>query len=142
MTAPTDGPPARRQPFDGRMRAALGAVAITGAGLSLGSAAVFGVATAFGVAVGGAIATANLWALARIVAALLPDDAPGSNAQSRAGWALVAMLKMLGLVAGVWLLMRHGVVSALPMLVGFGALPIGIAIGTLVSDRTPAPERP
>jgi hypothetical protein len=42
---------------------------------------------------------------------------------------------MFGLVVAVWLLMRHGVVSPLPMMVGFGALPIGIAIGSLVSDR-------
>jgi hypothetical protein len=43
--------------------------------------------------------------------------------------------------------MRHGVVSPLPMLVGFGSLPIGIAIGSLVSDRSAPPgdepaERP
>jgi hypothetical protein len=42
---------------------------------------------------------------------------------------------MVGLLAVTWLLMRHGVVSPLPMLVGFGALPIGIAIGSIVSDR-------
>ncbi len=46
------------------------------------------------------------------------------------------MLKMLGLVGGVWLLMRHGVVSPIPMVVGFGSLPIGIVIGSLVSDRS------
>jgi hypothetical protein len=124
------------------MRTALAAVAIAGAGLSLGALPVFGLGAALSVAVGGAIATANLWALARIVLALLPDDRAGAQAQSKAGWALVALLKMLGLIAAVWLLMRHGVVSPLPMLVGFGALPIGIAIGTLVSDRRPAPERP
>ncbi len=90
----------------------------------------------------GGIAAGNLWALARIIVALLPAEVEAARKQSRAGWALVAMLKMFGLVAAVWLLMRHGVVSPLPMLVGFGALPIGIAIGSLVSDRGARPQEP
>jgi hypothetical protein len=54
---------------------------------------------------------------------------------------------MVGLVGVVWLLMRHGVVSPVPMMVGIGALPIGIAIGGLVSDRNapgavPGDDRP
>ena len=53
---------------------------------------------------------------------------------------MLAVVKMLGLVAVVWLLMRHGVASPIPMVVGLGALPIGIAIGSLVSDRS-VPER-
>jgi hypothetical protein len=48
---------------------------------------------------------------------------------------------MLGLVAAVWLLMRHGVTAPLPMVVGLGSLPIGIVIGSLVSDRS-VPEQP
>jgi hypothetical protein len=47
---------------------------------------------------------------------------------------------MFGLLAAAWLLMRHGVVSPVPMLVGFGSLPIGIAIGSLVSDRGAASD--
>jgi hypothetical protein len=47
---------------------------------------------------------------------------------------------MFALSASAWLLMRHGIVSPLPMLIGFGALPIGIAIGSLVSDRSAPPE--
>jgi hypothetical protein len=122
------------------MRRSIVAVALAGGALSLAALLFFGIATAFSVAVGAVIAAANLWALARIIGALLPADAPGAREQSKAGWGLVAMLKMLGLVAGVWLLMRHGVVSPLPMLVGFGSLPIGIAIGSLVSDRSAPSE--
>jgi hypothetical protein len=70
----------------------------------------------------------------------LPNDRAGAESQSRGGWALVAGIKMFGLVALAWLLMRHGIVSPMPMLVGFGALPIGIAIGSLVSDRNAPPE--
>jgi len=120
------------------MRRTLGAVAVAGGVLSLGALAFFGVTTAFSVAMGAVIAVGNLWILARVIGALLPgddDDAEAARSQSRSAWSLVAILKLFGLVAVVWLLMRHGVVSPLPMLVGFGSLPIGIALGTLVSDR-------
>jgi hypothetical protein len=129
------------------MRQCLAAVAISGAVLAVAALAVADRWSAFSVAMGGAIATANLWVLARIVHALLPTNAEGARAQSRAGWALVAAVKMVGLVGVVWLLMRHGVVSPVPMMVGIGALPIGIAIGGLVSDRNapgavPGDDRP
>jgi hypothetical protein len=125
---------------DGRLRRCILGVAAAGGTLALGAMAVFGAAAAFSVAVGAGIATGNLWILGRVVTALLPTGAAGARAQSRAGWALVAGLKMVGLIAVVWLLMRHAVVSPLAMLVGFGALPIGIAIGSLVSDRNASPE--
>ncbi len=133
MTARTEAQAPR--PLDGRMRASIAAVALVGAGLAFVALLVFGMEAAFSVAVGSAIAAGNLWALARIIAALLPDDAHSARSQSKAAWALLAVLKMFGLIVAVWLLMRHGVVSPLPMLVGFGSLPIGIAIGSLVSDR-------
>ena len=119
------------------MSRAIVAVALTGAALSTGALLFAGLGAAFSVAVGAAIATGNLWALARIIGALLPSGRAGAEAQSKGAWALVAVLKIFALLAAVWLLMRHGVVSPLPMLVGFGALPIGIAIGSLVSDRSP-----
>jgi hypothetical protein len=126
--------------LDPRVRRSIIAVALTGGGLSLVALLFFGMGTALSVAVGAGIAAANLWALARIIGALLPGDTEGARAQSKAGWGLVGVLKMLGLVAGVLLLMRHGVVSTLPMLIGFfGSLPIGIAIGSLVSDRSAPP---
>jgi hypothetical protein len=122
------------------MRTSIAMVAIAGAALTASSLVGFDLAAARSVGVGAVIAVVNLWVLGRIVAGLLPTEAAGARAQSRAAWALVAAVKMLGLVAAVWLLMRHGVVSPLPMLVGLGALPIGIAIGSLVSDRSPASE--
>jgi hypothetical protein len=133
VTARTEAPAPR--PLDGRMRTSIAAVALVGVGFALVALLVFGISTGFSVALGAAIATGNLWALARIIAALLPDDAQSARSQSKAAWALLAVLKMFGLVVAMWLLMRHGVVSPLPMMVGFGSLPIGIAIGSLVSDR-------
>jgi hypothetical protein len=121
------------------MRTTIASVAAVGMAFSLMALVIFGATTAFSVAVGSVIATANLWALARIIRALMPDDAKIARSQNKAAWGIVAIVKMLGLVAGVWLLMRHGIVSPLAAMVGFGALPIGIAIGSLVSDRSGSP---
>ena len=128
--------------FDGRMRMSIRTVALSGGVLALGALAFLGVREGFSAAVGAALATGNLWALARIVTELLPPppdpDTRAASAPSAKGagpWTLVGLLKMLGLLAVAWLLMRHGVVAPLAMLIGFGALPIGIAIGSIVSDR-------
>jgi hypothetical protein len=121
------------------MRASLGGVAAVGLALTAGAWLVFDLSTAFGVGVGAGIATVNLWALARIIGALMPTGRGGARAQSLAGWSLLLVLKLLGLIGAVWLLMRHGVVSPLPLVVGYGSLPFGIAIGALVGDRS-APD--
>ena len=133
MAPRTDTPPGR---FDGRLRTALRMVLVIAAVLTLFGLAFAGLAAGLSVALGGALAAGNLWILARIVMELLPNDSAGADAQSRGGWALVAVFKILSLLALAWLLMRHAIVSPMPMLVGFGSLPIGIAIGSLVSDRT------
>jgi hypothetical protein len=121
--------------LDARMRRSIVAVSITGGVLSLAALLFFGLTTALSVGMGAALAAVNLWVLARIVAALLPAGRAGARAQSKAAWGLLAMIKLFGLIAVVWLLMRHGIVSPIPMVFGFGALPIGIAIGSLLSDR-------
>jgi len=138
------GPPPGRggRHLDDRMRTAIVAVAITAAVETVVAAAFVDLSSAFSVALGGGLAAGNLWALARIIAALLPGDSGGATAQSRAGWAILAAVKMVGLLGVSWLLMRHGVVSPLPMLLGFMSLPIGIAIGSLVSDRSAPPDNP
>jgi hypothetical protein len=133
---------AGRRPLDERLRATLVTVALCGVVLSVGGLVSRGSFAALSVGIGAAIAAINLWALARIVTALLPDGTkiaahvPGSAAT----WSLLATLKMCGLFLVVWLLLRYALVSPLPMLVGFGALPIGIAIGALVSDRSAGGE--
>ncbi len=128
---------ARPSRFDGRLRISLVAVAVSGAVLTFCALLASGVSAALSVGMGALLATGNLWVLARIVAALLPDEQSAPEAtKNRGGWALLAVLKMVGLLGAAWLLMRHGVVSPLPMLIGFGSLPIGIAIGSIVSDRS------
>jgi hypothetical protein len=122
--------------FDARLRASLRAVAGCGAAITLVALAFAGLRAGLSAATGAALALGNLWVLARIIAALLPDDRQGAEVQNRGGWALAAALKMAALLAVAWLLMRRGVVSPLPMLFGFLSLPMGIAIGSLVSDRS------
>lgn len=135
---PTDGP----HRFDARLRISLAAVAVTGAGLALAGAVFDRPSTGLSIGAGAAIATLNLWVLARIIVALLPDHRAGAEAQSRAGWALVATLKLGALLGGIWLLLRGGMISPLCLLAGFLSLPIGIAIGALVSDRSAPSEDP
>jgi hypothetical protein len=118
------------------MKASVVAVGAAGATMALAAALPFGPGAAASVGLGAALATANLWTLARVVAALLPRTDPGAQAQSRAAWALLALVKVVALLAIAWLLMRSGRVSPLGMVVGLCALPIGIAIGSLVGDRS------
>jgi len=124
-----------RSPLAPRLRATIVAVGATGAALSVGSLAIFGVKWAPSVAIGAILATGNLWVLARFVGALFPKDGRRAS-QAAAGWGLLAGLKMLGLFGAVWLLMRYEIAAPLALLAGFAALPIGIAIGSVVSDRS------
>ncbi len=151
MTAkasPTD--PQKRDGLDARMRASLVGVAVTGAVLGVLAAVFAGAAAAWSVVAGAGLATANLWALARVVVALLPAEPEDEDRQATAGqpdprearaWASVAVLKTVGLLLVAWGILRYRVAAPLPLLVGFGALPIGIAIAALVSDRRPHPKK-
>jgi hypothetical protein len=121
-------------------RASLKAVGIAGAVLAGACFAFFGARAALSAAIGAALAAANLWAWARIVAALLPEGREQAEAQTRIAWTLVAGMKILAWVAVAWLLMRHALVEVGPLLVGLLSLPIGIAIGSLVSDRNAVPD--
>src|SRR5271166_3629038 len=101
--APPTGPDAERgKRLDARLRAALVGVGATGVAMALGAAVVSGPRAALSAGVGAGLAAANLWILARIVAALLPQTGPQAEAQSRAAWALVALVKMVGLLAIAW----------------------------------------
>jgi hypothetical protein len=134
--APRDGSPR----LDARMRTALKSVAVCGAVMAAAAFALFGPEAGISVAAGAALAAGNLWALARVVLSLLPEDRDAAAAQSRGAWGLVAALKTAGLLVAAWALLRYRVAAPLPMLVGFGALPMGIAIGSLMSDRRSLPK--
>jgi len=106
------------------LRTSFMAVAACGAALALAALALFGRKAALSAGVGAGVAEVNLWTLARIVSGLLRERRAGL-------WASVAFVKMFALFAVVGLLMRYADVAPLAMIVGFGALPMGIAIGAL-----------
>lgn len=105
------------------LRSALWAIALTGAVATLAAPFVLGRGGVVGVALGSAIAAFNLWSLGRIVRAFM----------NGAGlpWALLGMLKLFGLLAVVALVLKLGLTTAVPLAVGFAALPIGIVFAQL-----------
>jgi hypothetical protein len=115
------------------MRTSLIAVAATGVVLTAGALLVAGVGTAFSVGMGAFLAVGNLWALARIIVSVFPADQ--TPRRGPGAWAVIAALKMVAFLAAAWLLMQEGVVSPIPLVVGVCSLPVGIAIGAVVSDR-------
>lgn len=122
--------------LDPRLKTAMYAVLAVGGLFALVGGTKFGVHTGLSVAVGSAAAAANLYALAKIIRALVT---PGAS-RSAAAWTIAFILKLFFLFGGFWLLLSWGVVSALPLAIGYGTLPIGIAIGSLVSDKAGSPS--
>ena len=108
--------------------------AALGAALTLAALAFFGTRSAMSVFVGAAIAVGNLIALRAIIRALLPpaDSEPTPKSPGAAGaWAIFAVLKMLILFGGVWILLTRGMVDPMPLVVGYGVLPLGITASAL-----------
>lgn len=117
--------------LDPRLKMAIQVVVATGLLFALVGGTQFGGKVGLSVAVGSSIAASNLYVLARIIDALM---SPGAT-KSVGGWSLAFALKLLFLFGGIWLLLSWQVVSALPLAIGYATLPIGIAIGSLVSDK-------
>jgi hypothetical protein len=109
------------------LRAALWAIALSGAALTLASPFVLGRDGVLGVALGSMIAAFNLWSLGRIVRAFM----------NGAGlpWVLLAALKLVGLLAVVAVVLQLGITTVIPLAVGYGALPLGIVFAQLGAAR-------
>ena len=131
---PTD--PAEPEGNDAPMNAAILSVAITGAVLALAALASYGGRAALGVGIGGAIATVNLLAFARIGQAFV------SRRGNTAPWAIIAVVKLVALLGGIWLILKSNVVSGLALTIGYGALPIGITLGSLFGPKPPETTPP
>jgi hypothetical protein len=116
--------------LDGSLQRALRMVAVAGVCLTLPAGAIWGWRAALGAGLGAAVAVANLFVVARAVGSLL-----GSGTSQ--GWAVVGLLKMLALFGGFWWLMQSGVVEALPFVVGYGALPLGITLAQVLTPAVP-----
>jgi hypothetical protein len=136
MTAPAgDERPTR----DASFRAAVMGVAATALVLAVLGLFAFGASAGLGVAVGGALATVNLIFFARLVEAFLAQKG------AAAPWAILGFLKLLGLFAVAWIVLKMDLFSPLSFAVGYGALPIGITVSTLLRKPPaddPPPEAP
>jgi hypothetical protein len=69
------------------------------------------------------------------------DEAkPDHRAEGRRGgaaWGAFALFKILFLFGGIYLLLTRGLVDPIPLVVGYGVLPLGIAASTAVSSLRP-----
>jgi hypothetical protein len=119
-----------------RFRWLLGGTVAAAIALTAGAIALRGAHAASSVAVGGALAAANLVAF-RSVLATLTAAVAGTG---RAGGVVSVLLgmKLLILLAGVWVLLSWHVVTPAGLALGYVALPIGVAIGTLLCDKAHA----
>ena len=116
---------------DAPMRAAVWSVFLCGLCFAVIAAAVVDFRTALSVLAGGLIATANLMVFARVGQAIL------SGKERAAPWAAVAFVKLTLLFGGVWILLKSGYVTGIPLAAGYAALPFGIVIGTLLGPKPP-----
>lgn len=117
---------------DAPMRASILSVLLTGLCFGVVGFVVGDARTGLGVVLGGLIATANLWVFARVGQAFVQKRGGGTP------WGVIALLKMIFLFGGVWLILRTGAISAISLVAGYAALPVGIAIGSLFGP-TPRP---
>ena len=125
---------------DARLKTTFLVVAVTGGLLTLGGAFYGGMVPASSAAIGAMAALSNLYVLTKIVGAVA---VPHEDARANAGfaWGVIALGKIMLLFGGLWVLMTRHLVDPIPLVVGYGSLPIGIAIGAIVSDKTgPHPE--
>lgn len=137
------------------IRPALGFVSAVGALFTLGALAFFPVKTGLSVFAGALVAASNLWVLSKIVEAILvpPDDdgdetseepkpAPKEPKKTFSGaWGALALVKILVLFGGAWILMTRGLVDPIGLVVGYGSLPVGVALSGLFSGLKPS-KRP
>lgn len=121
-------------PSDEGMRHAIMSVAAAALLLAALSGFAFGVPAALGVVAGGALATANLAFFARLVRAFLAQK---GNA---APWAVLGMLKLVGLFAVAWIVLQSDMFSPIWFAIGYGSLPIGITVSTLLRKPPEGPE--
>lgn len=102
------------------LRLALWSVVLVGLALALLAGIFAGGAAMLSVGVGAAVAALNLWSITLVVRGQFGKLSPNVP------WGVVGMLKFILLFAGVYGLIRSGLVQVLPLLIGYGALPLGI----------------
>jgi hypothetical protein len=117
-----------------RIRHAILATAATGAVLAIGALLLGGARAASSVALGAALATGNLYLLARMV------QRRASAGRPRQGIPFSIPFKMAALIFAAFLILKFGLADPLLFVAGCAALPIGLVLGSLASDRLLPPE--
>ncbi len=110
---------------DPTLRHALRAVLACGVVLSAGVGWQFGSAAGISVVFGSGLAFANLLVLQRTVANLI--------AGASAAWGAVAFLKFIVLFGATYFLVQSGAAQPLHLAIGFGALPLGVVVATIIT---------
>ena len=109
--------------------AGIGSALVTVAAIGVLLVIVFGVASggraALGVGVGVAAAVSNLWVIGRVVRGFL------TGGGSKGLWFVVVLVKLSLLFGGLYWLLGTGWVDLMPIIIGYGALPIGIVLAQL-----------
>jgi len=68
-----------------------------------------------------------------------PTDADHVREGRRGGaaWGIFAAVKIIVLFGGIWVLLTRGWVDPIPLVVGYGVLPMGIAISGFATNLAP-----
>lgn len=114
--------------LDATMMTSLTAVAAVAVAASLTGLAAFGWSVAMGVATGGLLATVNLWLIGLVSQGVLAGGSRGRF------WGVFGGLKFIALLGVAFALLRSGLTSGLTLAAGYAALPLGVTIGTLLSQ--------
>lgn len=128
---------------DGAKTAAV-AAAVLGVLFSVIALVFFGGRAAASVAVGAVIAVSNLVMLRAIIRAILrpPEEEDGEVDQGGgAAWGIFAVIKIVLLFGSVGLLLTKGLVDPIPLVVGYGVLPLGITASALIDSLAPPSRR-
>lgn len=72
-------------------------------------------------------------------------DAPDHAREGKRGgaaWGAFAVVKIILLFGGIWILLTKGLVDPMPLVVGYGVLPLGIAASSLYTSLRPRSRGP
>jgi hypothetical protein len=103
---------------------------------SFGALPFVGVREALAIPLVAAVALLNLWASSKGLAALLSSRALGP-------WGVFMFVKLSLTALVLYGLLRSGLVSPLPLVIGLGAVPVSLALAQLFAPTTVStPSRP
>jgi hypothetical protein len=68
-------------------------------------------------------------------------DHASEGKRGGAAWGLFAVVKIVVLFGGIYLLLTKGLVDPIALVVGYGVLPLGIAASSLVNSLSPRSRR-